>query len=308
MIDVTLIGTAALVPVPNRALTCAHISCSGHTILFDCGEGTQVAARKAGVSLIHVDLIALTHYHGDHIFGLPGLLQTMGSMGRTEPLTIVGPKGIHEELAPIMKLTGWVGYEIRLMQIPEGGIELNSVTHGWPNGTRLIPVPTAHRVISQGYVFDLPRAGKFRPEQAKAFNIPPKQWGILQKGSSVFVDGAEIFPDMVMDPPRKGLKVVFSGDTTPCMTLQNAASGADLLISEATYGENDQADRAREYGHMNFAQAAKLASAAGVKRLWLTHFSQMMEDPQSLLPNAQAYFPDVECGFDGKKITLFFEN
>ena len=307
MIDVTLIGTSALVPLPERALTAVHLVCGGRSILFDCGEGTQSAARKAGVSLINTELIALTHYHGDHIFGLPGLLQTMGSMGRTEPLTIVGPKGIETELAPILALTGWVPYELRLMELPEDGMELNLITKGWPNGAKLIPVKTEHRVISQGYVFDLPRAGKFDPAKAKALGIPTKAWGVLQRGGSVAANGTQILPEMVMGPPRKGLKVVFTGDTCRCPGLEQAARDADLLISEATYGENEQQERAIDHGHMNFAQAAQQAASAKVKRLWLVHFSQMIEDPEEYLPNAQVHFENTECGFDGKRITLQYE-
>ena len=121
MIDVALIGTAALVPIPERALTAALLSCAGRSILLDCGEGTQTAARKAGVSLMSTDVIALTHYHGDHIFGLPGLLQTMCCMGRTDPLTILGPEGIQEELAPIVKLAGWLSYPLSLQELPPEG-------------------------------------------------------------------------------------------------------------------------------------------------------------------------------------------
>ena len=119
MIDVTLLGTSALLPLPDRALTSALLTLNGRSILFDCGEGTQSAARKAGVSLMKTDLIALTHYHGDHIFGLPGLLQTMGVMERAEPLFITGPEGVREELAPILKLAGPTGYEIRLIELPK---------------------------------------------------------------------------------------------------------------------------------------------------------------------------------------------
>lgn len=307
MIDITILGTSALVPLPERALTAMQLVCGGHSILFDCGEGTQSAARKAGASLMNTDIIALTHYHGDHIFGLPGLMQTMNSMGRTEPLTIIGPEGIESELAPIMQLAGWLPYEVRLTVIPPQGVELNTIAMGFPSGAKLIPVKTEHRVISQGYVFYLPRAGKFDAMKAKALGIPMNQWGLLQKGKTVTVDGTEYHPEQVLGAPRKGLKVVFTGDTCRCDALEQAAKDADLLISEATYGENEQAERAIDHGHMNFEQAARLAAAAQVKRLWLVHFSQMIEDPAEYLPNATAWFENTECGFDGKRMTLQFE-
>lgn len=308
MIDITLLGTSALIPLPERAETAAQLVCRGHSILFDCGEGTQMAARKAGVSLFKTDIIALTHYHGDHIFGLPGLLQTMSIMGRTEPLYIIGPGNIEKELALIVALTGWLPYPLKLVTLPPEGLELNKLTGGWPDGAKLTAFPTVHRVVSQGYVFDLPRPGKFQPERAKALGIPTNQWGILQRGEAIQLDGQTILPEMVLGAPRKGLKVVFSGDTAACESLVHAARGADLLLCEATYGENEQAQLAADHGHMNFAQAAETAAKAQATRLWLMHYSQMVEDPEEYLPNARAFFPNAECGFDGKAMSLQFEN
>lgn len=307
MINITLLGTSALVPLPDRAETAAQLVCGGHSILFDCGEGTQTAARKAGVSLIKTDVIALTHYHGDHIFGLPGLLQTMNMMGRTEPLTLIGPGDMEKELEHMIPLIGWLPYELKLMTIPAEGVELNTISRGWPDGARLIPFPTVHRVVSQGYVFELPRAGKFMPDKAKALGVPTNQWRFLQKGESVQLGEQTIAPEMVMGPKRKGLKVVFSGDTAACEALERASEGADLLLCEATYGENEQGQLAMDHGHMNFAQAGQLAAKAQVKQLWLMHYSQMVEDPMEYLPNTQTHFPGAECGFDGKAVTLQFE-
>ena len=308
MIDITLLGTAALVPLPDRALTAVTLTCAGHSILFDCGEGTQTAARKAGVSLMKTDLIALTHYHGDHIFGLPGLLQTQSCLGRTEPLYITGPAGLRDELAPILKLAGWTPYEIVLLPFPEEGLWLETLAKGWPTEAKLIAFPTEHRVPSQGYCFTLGRAGKFLPEKAEALGVPMHQWSLLQKGQNVQAGDALISPDQVLGEPRKGLKFVFSGDTAPCPALIDAAADADLYVSEATYGENEQAELAVDHGHMNFAQAASMAARARVKRLWLAHYSQMIEDPAEYLPNAAAFFPDAVCGEDGMRVTLRFEN
>lgn len=307
MIQVTLLGTSAMLPLPDRMETAAQLVCGGRSILFDCGEGTQTAARKAGVSLMKTDVIALTHYHGDHIFGLPGLMQTMSILGRTAPLTIVGPRGIAAELAPILKLAGWLSYPVKLMELPEEGIALEQLSAGWPDGARLIPVKTLHRVPSQGYVFELPRAGKFQPEKAKALELPVTVWSLLQKGETVEWAGKKVSPEMVLGEPRRGLKVVFSGDTAYCPALVQAAQNADLFLCESTYGENEQAELAAEYGHLNFAQAGQMASEANVKQLWLMHYSQMVKDPEEYLPNARAFFPEAECGFDGKTVTLLFE-
>lgn len=309
MIDITLLGTSALVPLPDRALTAAVLTCAGRSILFDCGEGTQTAARKAGVSLMKADLIALTHYHGDHLFGLPGLLQTMCCLGRTETLYITGPSGLREELAPILKLAGWTSYEIVLIPFPEDGLPMETLGKGWPAEAKLSAFPTEHRVVSQGYCFTLGRAGKFLPEKAKALGVSVKLWSLLQKGRSVETDGGVLIrPDQVLSEPRKGLKFVFSGDTAACPALIDAAADADLLISEATYGENGQAELAVDHGHMNFAQAASIAAQAGVKRLWLAHYSQMIEDPEACLPNAASIFPNAVCGQDGMRVTLRFDS
>lgn len=307
MIQVTLLGTSALIPLPERAETAAQLVCGGHSILFDCGEGTQTAARKAGVSLMKTDIIALTHYHGDHIFGLPGLMQTMSMMGRTEPLTIVGPGNPEKELEHVLALAGWMPYPIHFLTVPEDGLNLAALQKGWPDGAKLSAFRTQHRSVSQGYVFELNRAGKFYPEKAKELNIPPVQWSHLQKGETIVCNGQKITPDMVLGAPRKGLKVVFSGDTAFCDSLCQAAKEADLLLCEATYGEDAQAELAESHGHMNFAQAAQTAARANAKRLWLMHYSQMIEDPQEYLPNAQTYFADTVCGADGMAITLRFE-
>ena len=308
MITITLIGTAALVPLPDRALTSTLLVCDGHSILFDCGEGTQSAARKAQVSLMKTDLIALTHDHGDHIFGLPGLLQTMCSMGRTEPLYITGPAGLHEELEPILRLVGWTSYEIRLTEVPQEGLSLASLVKGWPALATLTAFPTEHRVSSQGYCFTLGRAGQFMPQKAKDLGVPTNQWGLLQKGQPVQVGDVAVLPEQVLGEPRRGLKVVLSGDTAMCEALTAAAQGADLLITEATYADNAEAQTAIERGHMTFAQAAQTAKDADAKRLWLSHYSQTITDPEQFRENAASIFPDVVCGADGMSETLQFEN
>ena len=306
MIEITLLGTGALFPLPGRALSSALLKCGGHSILFDCGEGTQTAARKAGVSLMRTDIIALTHYHGDHIFGLPGLLQTMLSNGRKEPLLIIGPKGIEKELEPVLKLAGYVGFHISLYEVTDK--EINLEGYGFPHGAFLSTFRTEHRVPSAGYRFCLKRAGKFDPEKAKDLRIPVRDWNKLQKGMTVLDgDGNEVTPETVLGPERAGLTVVFSGDTMPCDALTSASSDADLLICDATYGENEQYDLAMEHGHGTYKTAAETALAANCKKLWLTHYSQMIVDPEDYLKNASDIFAASECGTDGKQITLKFE-
>ena len=307
MLNITLLGTAALSPLPERALTAATLTCAGRTILFDCGEGTQTAARRFGVSLMKADAVALTHYHGDHVFGLPGLLQTMNSLGRQEALTLIGPEDPREALDPILRLAGRLGYPVRLMTLPPQGVAMADIAPGWPAGARLTAFPTEHRVPSQGYAFALERAGRFLPERARALGVPVGLWSALQRGEDVSWEGGSARPEAVLGPARRGLRFAFSGDTAPCEALEAAARDADLLICEATYGEDDQAELAWEHGHMTFDQAGALGARAGVRRLWLSHFSQRIEDPAACLPSARRHFPGAVCGEDGLSLELRFE-
>ncbi len=308
MIDITLLGTAALMPLPDRALTAATLACSGRKVLFDCGEGTQTAARRAGVNLMDVDVIALTHYHGDHTFGLPGLLQTMGCLWRTDPLYIVGPPGLSEAMEPILRLAGRQPFDVRLIPIPAEGLRLCALNGKWPETARLSAFSTEHRVPSQGYVFELDRAGRFFPERAKALGVPVSLWKALQSGETVMAGGRSVEPGEVLGPPRRGLKFVFSGDTAVCNALEEAARDADLFICEGTYAEEDQAGPAAEHGHMIFSQAGALAAAAGAKRLWLCHFSQMIEAPELSIGAARSRYPGAVCGVDGMAIRLDYED
>ena len=305
MLTITLLGTAATMPLPDRALSAAFAECGGHAALFDCGEGTQAAARRAGVNLMRMDVLCLTHYHGDHIFGLPGLLQTLGCQERTRPLTILGPKGLAEVWAAMRALTGPLPYPVQLKEAAEP-LLLETLAPGWPAGVRLVPFRTKHRVPSVGYRLELPRAGKFDPAKARALGVPVQQWKLLQRGEAVQVGERAVSPAQVLGAPRRGLSVVFSGDTTPCAALEQAAQGTDLLICDATYGLPEQEPQAKQWGHSTFGQSAALAARAGAQRLWLTHYSPMITDPEEYLPLAQEIFPAAECGFDGKRITLQF--
>mgnify|MGYP004523877281 FL=1 len=307
MLTITLLGTAATMPLPDRALTAAVAECGGHSLLFDCGEGTQTAARRAGVNLMKLDAICLTHYHGDHIFGLPGLLQTLGCQGRTRPLALYGPKGLGEVWAALRVLTGPLPYPV-CPEVLDAPATLRERFGGWPQGAKLTPVPTRHRVTSQGYRLDLPRAGRFSPEKARALGVPVQQWKMLQQGQSVgLADGSRAAPESVLGPARQGLSFLFSGDTAPCAALEQAAAGVDLLLCDATYALPAQAAQAKQYGHSTFGQSAALAAKAGAKRLWLVHYSPMITDPEEELAQAQSLFPAAECGFDGKTIALQYE-
>ncbi|MGI6173522.1 MAG: ribonuclease Z [Christensenellales bacterium] len=294
--DVTLLGTGALLPIPERFLSAAYVSFFGSGILFDCGEGTQVAARSAKISFARMNLIALTHYHGDHIFGIPGLLQSMGAMERREPLYITGPDDLERELEPLLRLAGALPYTVELVSVPKDGLRLPM----WRREAALFAFPTRHRAPSQGYVLTLSRAGAFLPEKARALGIHVRDWQKLQRGETV----AGITPDQVMTPPRRGLKFVFSGDTAQCPSLIEAGKDADLMVLDATYALDTQREQATLYGHMTFSQAASVARDAGCRQMWLTHFSQMQKAPEENAAYATQIFPNTRVGFDGMRETL----
>ena len=308
MLTITLLGTAATMPLPDRALSAAFAASGGHGLLWDCGEGTQAAAHRAGVNLMRADAICLTHYHGDHIFGLPGLLQTLGAQGRTRPLALLGPEGLPDIWAAVRALTGPLPYPVKpQVLMPGHPLALDVLSEGWPAGAQLVPFATKHRVKSLGYRLELPRAGKFSPEQARALGVPVQQWKLLQKGQSVAVEGRTVQPAQVLGAPRKGLSVVFSGDTAPCAALEQAAQDADLLLCDATYPDDAQQAQAKQYGHSTFRQDAELAARAGARRLWLMHYSPIITDPEAARPAAEAAFPAVECGVDGQQIILRYD-
>ena len=207
MLTITLLGTAATMPLPERALTAAVAECGGHSLLLDCGEGTQTAARRAGVNLMRADAICLTHYHGDHIFGLPGLLQTLGAQGRTRPLTLLGPEGLLEVWRAVYALTGPLPYAVKPLVCRAGQpVALDALSDGWPAGATLLPVATKHRVRSLGYRLELPRAGRFDPEKARALGVPVTQWRLLQRGQAVPLAERMVQPTEVLGAPRKGLR------------------------------------------------------------------------------------------------------
>lgn len=307
MTDITILGTAATMPGKERALSAALLGCEGRAILFDCGEGTQTAMKRCAVSPMKIDVIALTHYHGDHIFGLPGLLQSMSCYERTEPLYITGPEGLEDILSPIMQLAGETGFPVISLTVPEKGISLCELHPAWPERAALKSFETRHRVISQGYRFDLSRGGRFLTEKAEALGVPRRYWSQLQRGINAEFDGKTVEPSEVMTAERKGISAVFSGDTAPCEELIKAACGADVLICDGTYGDDADSGEAEKYGHSTYRQAAELACAAGAGKLVLTHFSQKMKNPESLLSNSAA-FPNTVCAYDGMKIALNFED
>lgn len=302
MLDVCLVGTGGMMPLPRRWLTALMTRYNGSSLLIDCGEGTQVAIKEKGWSFKPIDVICFTHYHGDHISGLPGLLLTMGNADRTEPLTLVGPKGLERVVNALRVIAPELPFEIKFIEItqPEQVIELN--------GYRITAFKVNHNVLCYGYTLEILRQGKFSAERAKEQEIPLKFWNPLQKGQTLEADGVTYTPEMVLGPARKGIKLTYTTDTRPTESILRNAKDSDLFICEGMYGEDGKEKKAREYKHMTFYEAARLAKEADVKRLWLTHFSPSLVWPEEFMGKVKKIFPKAKAGKDGKTITLDFQD
>ena len=304
MIDVCLLGTGGMMPLPYRYLTSLMLRYNGKGILVDCGEGTQVALRKKGWSPKPVDVILFTHYHADHISGLPGMLLTMGNAERTEPVLMAGPKGLSRIVNSLRVIAPELPFEIQFLELSE-----REQTFDLPGEKdfHIHAFRVSHNVPCYGFAFELDRAGRFDAARAQAQGIPLKLWSRLQKGETIETEEGTYTPDMVLGPPRKGLKLVYSTDTRPCESIVKYASGADLLICEGMYGEPDKAEKAREHKHMTFTEAARIARKAAPKQMWLTHYSPSLIRPEEYMDPVRSIFPESIAARGGRTTTLAFE-
>ena len=302
MLDVCLLGSGGMMPLPYRYLTALMTRFNGSSLLIDCGEGTQVAIKEKGWSFKPIDVICFTHYHGDHISGLPGLLLTMGNADRREPLTIIGPKGLERVVGCLRVIAPELPFPIGCREIDGAEQEFEL------NGYRIRAFKVNHNVLCYGYTIEIDRAGKFDVERAKAQEIPQKYWSRLQNGETIEEEKKIFTPDMVLGPPRKGIKVTYSTDTRPTESIRRNADGSDLFICEGMYGEKEKASKAVEYKHMTFYEAAELARDAGVKEMWLTHYSPSLTKPQQYMEEVRKIFPYAKAGKDSMTAELMFED
>ena len=272
-----MLGTGGMMPLPRRWLTSLMLRYNGSSLLTDCGEGTQIAINKHGWSFKPIDTICFTHYHADHISGLPGILLAMANSDRTEPLLLIGPKGIDRVVRGLTVITPELPFEIRTMELTEPEVRFEV------QGINVTAFKVNHRMACYGYSYEIKRTGKFDAERAKAEDIPLQFWSRLQKGETITDGGKTFTPDMVLGPARKGIKVTYTTDTRPTESIAVNAKGSDLFICEGMYGEADKYANAVENRHMMMNEAAKLAADAGVPEMWLTHYSPSMTHPENHL-------------------------
>lgn len=301
MLDVCLLGSGGMMPLPYRWLTALMTRFNGSSLLIDCGEGTQIAIKEKGWSFKPIDVICFTHYHGDHISGLPGLLLTMGNADRKEPLTLIGPKGLERVVSALRVIAPELPFPIIYKEI-EGAEQTFEL-----NGYRLKAFRVNHNVLCYGYTMEIDRAGKFDVERAKEQEIPQKYWKHLQKGETIETGNGILIPDMVLGPPRKGLKLTYTTDTRPTNSIRENAKDSDLFICEGMYGEKEKAAKAVEYKHMTFYEAAHLAKDAQVKEMWLTHYSPSLTRPEEYMDEVRRIFPEAKAGKDRMSRELAFE-
>ena len=304
MLRVTFLGTSGAVPTVERAPSAIHVNREGDALLFDCGEGTQRQMMRFDTGF-GIDHVFLTHLHGDHILGVPGLVQSFDFNGRDDPLAIHGPPGSRQEIQSLIHAGGNdPTYPVRIHEVAPGSVAFSR------EGYEVRTFETDHRTQAVGYaLIEDDRKGRFDREQAEALGIDPgPKYGRLHEGESVETsDGRVIQPEQVVGPPRPGRRVVYTGDTRPTGATVAAADGADLLIHDATFADSE-ADRARQTGHATAREAAEIARRAGARRLALTHVSSRYAGRVEVLEREarEAFDGDVFLPNDGTTVEVSF--
>jgi ribonuclease Z len=284
-LSIVFLGTGGSVPTARRATACLLARVGGERLLFDCGEGSQRQMQRS-VGLVQVDEIYITHYHADHYLGVPGLLKTYDLQGRERPLRIVGPPGLADLFKALSRILGRVAYDVELVELEAG----EGVRH---DGFEVRAFPVDHGVTAHGYALvEDERPGRFDPELAERLGVSPgPDFGRLQGGEPVQGSDGVVEPRQVMGAGRRGRKVVITGDTAPSADILDAAWGADVLVTEATFAEEER-ERALETLHQTAAQAAEIARGAHVGLLALTHLSNRYFGPE-IAREAREIFPDT---------------
>ena len=304
MLDVCLLGTAGMMPLKNRFLTSLYTEYQGNGFLIDCGEGTQVALSYHGLKMSRITYIFITHAHADHISGLPGLLLSIGNNGRTAPVTVVYPESAEYCIKALLTVCGELPYEIVLQPTSDSEPQAFNAKEISPD-LRIRSMPVSHTVPCVGYSAILNRRPVFIPEKAKALGVPVDKWKELHSGNSVTLDnGKVVTTENVIGSPRKPLKLTYVTDSLPLPEIAALATDSDLFICEGMYGDTSKKKSMNEKGHMLMQDACGLAAAAGVRRLWLTHFSPAVKEPQIYAEELKELFQAVIVPEDGTKIQL----
>src|SRR5437588_5471767 len=308
MLSVTFLGTSAARPTVERNVSAMALVREGETLLFECGEGTQRQMMRYGVSFA-LSEIFFTHFHADHFLGVIGLLRTLGLQARTEPILLYGPKGAKKVLAQAIQLgVERVPFNVDVIEVKAGEV-IRETGSGKRETYDICVFGTEHGGGSVGYALrEHERPGRFDPEKARAAGVPEGPlWGKLQRGEVVELpDGRKVVPEGIVSEKRRGRIVVFTGDTRPCAAVVDAAHGADLLIHEATFGEEEK-ERAKETGHSTAREAAQVALAAKARRLVLSHVSARYSiSADELVKEAREVFKETVVAKDGMTIEVPF--
>ncbi|HEY0753266.1 MAG TPA: ribonuclease Z [Ktedonobacteraceae bacterium] len=302
MIDICLLGTGGMMPMPGRWLSCALIRCGANLILIDCGEGTQVPWKTLGWGFRQLGTICLTHMHADHVAGLPGVLFMVAHAGRTEPLEIYGPVGTAYIVEGLRRIAAELPFPIIIHELK------GSANFELPGGLQASSCPAAHGVPCLAYRLELARKPVFLPEQARALGLPVQLWSRLQHGQSVEHAGQTITPDQVLGATRRGISLAMITDTRPIEQLSNFARDVDLLICESMYDNPEDLPQAKTNAHMLSEESAGIALKAGAQQLVLTHFSPKIMDPSWAEKAARLVFPKTRAARDGMIITLDYSD
>jgi len=302
MLDVCLLGTGGTVPLPERWLTSLLVRWEGRELLIDCGEGTQIAMHAHGFSCRHIDTILLTHYHADHTAGLPGLLLSMAKADRTEPVTIIGPKGLPEILKGVYLVARYIPFEIKYMELEDSEQTFDI------EDLHITAFSLRHSVPCYGYSLELQRKPKFDVEKAKENYVPLQAWNKLQKGENTEINDITYTPDMVMGNARRGIKVVYATDTRPVSAIGKYAHDADLLIAEGMYGDPEKLDHAKQNKHMMMSESAEIAKQSNARELWFTHYSPSMYEPLIFEAQIQKIFAHAVISKDGQCEDIRFKD
>lgn len=302
MLDICLLGCGGMMPLPNRWLSALMIRYNGKIIMIDCGEGTQIPMKLTGWGFKSVNTILVTHFHADHISGLPGFLLTLGNSSKEDILEIYGPLGMQKVYNGLTVICPELPYNTLISEIP-----YSEVSNFTTSGLSVTSVPVDHTMPCLAYIIELKRMGKFDLERAKEQNIPLKYWKHLQAGETI-TDGEKTYtPEMVLGKERKGIKLAYCTDTRPTNLILDMIKDSDLLICEGNYGDNTKLNKAIEKKHMLFSEAATLAKEANVKELILTHFSPSIDNPSEYLEQTRKIFSNTYLGKNLLKRKILFD-